>query len=217
METKKQYFPTMLMVLCLAFLVVARGAGIINSFFATDVMYENSILIYILPMLRHTFTAMSFAAAAVAAFMCIQHQRKFTAVVWLYAGMLLLDMIALILYDFFNGVLEGRLLFAIVYRLGLLLYSVILLLIGTGIASFIINKKKSPVLAAITSAALSAAIDLISVLWSCVDSLIEWEFLPLASEIRSMLWDTGTVILAFAMSVVVALIFVKPAKSKKLT
>lgn len=220
MDTNKQRLPLLPLILCLVFTLMARGAGIVYSFLATDVLYAQSIFVDILPIIRQALSAMAFASAMMAAFICIlpknlSGKRRTSSVVLLYAGILFLDAVAVILYDLFGGVLEGRVLFAILYRLFLIAYSVILLLVGIAIASYLISKKKSVLLAAIVSAVVCSVVDLVTVIWSCMSSLIEWEFQLYTSEVYSMLYDVGTVTFACIMSAVTAIVFVKYIASKK--
>ena len=197
------------MVLCFAFAVVSRLTGIVYSFFATDVLYQGSFFLYSIDMLRLVLSAVSTAFAAIAAMFCVINRRKYGPVIWLYTAVITLDAAAAVLYDYFNGALEGRVLFGILYRIGLVLYAVLLLIIGIAIARYMLSQKKPPILAVVFAAALSSAIDLLALIWNSVGNLIEWEFLPSPSEVKTMLIELAAAALACAFSILVAVFFTK--------
>lgn len=209
MDNVKSKIPAMPLVFAIVFAIAARASGIVYSFFATDVLYSDSFFVYILPLLRQLFSAMSYASAATAAFIRIFKGRKVTSAVLAYLAIIIVDAVVVILYDFFNGALEKRLVFAILYRFALILYSMIIMLIALALAKYLLNQRKSALLSVLTAAVLPAVIDVTVVLWNCVSTLFELEFYLYTSEIVTMLTDIGIVILACVLSGAIAVFFTK--------
>ncbi len=199
-------------VLCVLFAILARATGIVYSLLATNVIYADSVIVQILPALRQVLSSVSFAVSAGAAVHMAVRRSSVKVPVTVYFAVLLADAVTVILYDGLSGELEGRFLYGILYRLGLIAYSMIILFIGIAIARAILKRGGSLAVSAATAGVLPVAVDLISVLWKSIASLIEWEFLPFASEVYTILFEVGTVLV---MGVLSAIIAIKVAKTSQ--
>lgn len=209
MDNIKIKFPALPLVLCAIFAVLARITGVAYSFLATDVMYSGSIICEILPSVRQTLSYLSFAAAACSASGRAFSMRSTLVPATVYAAVLFADGIFVILYDLLTGVLEGRLFLAILYRLEIIIYFFVLFLVGVGISRLALKRNKSIKRAVALSAALPPAISFVMVIWSCVDLLIEVDFLPYSDEVFSMSVSVITVLIAGALSVLTAVLTVR--------
>ena len=215
METKKFSNAVLPLVLCAVFMVLSRLSGILYSFFATDVLYQNSQFCYILQSLRQILHAVSVAFGAGAAFRTVINKHKATFPIVITSVVLLADSIAAVVYDIIRNVLKGRLIFGIGYRFTMFAYELIILLAGLYIASLLIRYKKSVSLAAIVAVAHSPIIDLVYVVWDCFESLIEMDFLPYTDEIYTMACETATVLIATLAAGAVGILIVKKYRCRK--
>lgn len=197
------------LILCVNFAIFARSVGILYSVLATDVAYSSGILCRILPSVRQLLSALSYTAAAGGAVLEISCGRSRLPAVLYYLAVLLADGAAVILYDYFSGVLDGRMLLAILYRTGLILYSVAAILLGCTISKFMLKRGFSTVRASMAAALLPIAVDLISVIWRCITSLIEWDFLPYSSEVISMTLEIVAVLISGVLSALLAVLTVR--------
>ncbi len=215
METRKFHQSVLPLVLCAVCMLLSRVSGILYSFFATDVLYSSSQLSYILQSLRQILHSVSVAFGASAALFNIMNKRKATLPVAITSVIILFDSIAAIMYDLLRNVLRGRVVLAIGYRFTLFTYEFIMLIAGLYIASLILKHKKSVSLAAVFAVALVPVIDLVYVLWNCLESLIEMEFLPYTDEIYTMVYETSTVLIAAVLSGVIGILIVKKYRLQK--
>lgn len=209
---EKQKLPLFPFVFCILLAVAARVSGIVYSYLATDVVYAAGILCRILPAVRQVLSALSYAFAAGAFMYAYYTEIKSKAPVITYGAVVLADALSVILFDVFSGVFADdpwRLFLGIIYRIGLAVYSVLLLIIGCAIGKAIHRRKGSLWPAAVIPAILPPVIKLIVVICKSIAFLIEWEFLPFASEIYTMIFEIGTVMLAGILSAIIAVLTVK--------
>lgn len=202
------------LILCVLFAILARTSGFIYSFLATNVIYADSVIVQMLPALRQLMSAISFACAAGAAVQRIVCKASVKVPVIVYLAVLLADTVTVLLSDGLSGELEGRLVYGILYRLGLIAYSVVMLLIGTAIAKAMLKRDGALAVSAATAAVLPVAVDLISVLWRSITSLIEWEFMPFVSEVYTMIFEIGTVLIMGVLSALTAIAIARKADKK---
>ncbi|MBE6708601.1 MAG: hypothetical protein E7578_05085 [Ruminococcaceae bacterium] len=215
MDTKRIRQATLPLVICAVFMLLSRLSGIAYSFFATDVLYSDSQLPYVLQSVRQILHSVSIAFGGGAALWNIMKGKKATFPVVITSVVLLADSIVAVVYDLLRNVLGGRIVLAIGYRFTLFAYELIILIVGLVIANMLIKNKKPVALAAIAATALCPMIDLVYVLWSCLESLIEMEFLPYTDEIYTMACETATVLLATVFSGAVGIIIAKKYRRGK--
>lgn len=197
------------LILCVILAVFARGAGILYSVLATDVAYSSGIICRALPSVRQLLSALSFTAAAGSAVLEMSCGRSRLTAVLVYLAVLLADGTAVILYDSLSGVLDGRMLLAILYRASLVVYSVAVLLIGCSVAKFMLKRGIPVTHASAAAALLPIAVDLVAVIWRCITSLIEWDFLPYSSEVISMTLEIAAVLVSGVLSALLAMLTVR--------
>lgn len=197
------------LILCVILAVFARGAGILYSVLATDVAYSSGIICRALPSVRQLLSALSFAAAAGSAVLEMSRGRSRLTATLVYLAVLLADGTAVILYDSLSGVLDGRMLLAILYRASLVVYSVAVLLIGCSISKFMLKRGVPVTHASAAAALLPIAVDLAAVIWRCITSLIEWDFLPYTSEVISMTLEIAAVLVSGVLSALLAMLTVR--------
>lgn len=214
MEKKK--IPLLSFIFCILFALSARVSGIAYSFLATNVVYADTIICRLLPAVRQVLSALSYACAAGAVMYAYFAGIKSKAPVITYGAVMLADALSVILFDVFSGIFADdpwRLFLGIIYRAGLVIYSVLILILGCA-AGKAVHKHKGNTWVSVTVAAiLPAVIDLVIVVWKSIAFLIEWEFMPFANEIHTMIFEIGTVILIGILSAIAAVITVRRVTS----
>lgn len=211
----KKKFPVWAVILCVLLALLSRTAGVIYSSLATNVVYADTLICSLLPAIRQLLSDLSFALAAGAVMACFIAKVPQRAIFIAYTAIVLADGAAVIIIDVISGVFENdpaRLFMGIGYRLGLAAYFVFMLFIGTAIAKAMLNRGGAVGISTATAATLPVAIDLISVMWTSIASLIEWEFMPMTSEIYTILYELGAVILSGVLSAAVAIVTVSRGK-----
>ena len=206
---KKPNFPILAILLCIAFSVIARVCGIVYTNLATNVVYSETLLCRILPSLRQVISAISFSCAAGGAMAQVLKGFSAKNVIIVYSGIAVAENLVPIIIDLINGVFAddpARLIMGILYRLGLAIYSAVILIVGTAVGRGIINRDGNPAVAVIFAGVLPIFVDFISVMWKSISSLIEWDFMPYADEIYSILAEIGTVVLMGFLSAVIAML-----------
>lgn len=194
---------------CIAAAVLARIVGILSSFFATDIIYEDSLINVILPYVPAVLQAVSFAAAATAAAHLMARNRKAIHVILLYSFTVLADAVAVVLYDGLSGYYAANFAntgvefytYIILYRLGIALFSVILFFVACAVMLYLITRKRSAVLAAAVGGVIPVAVDFIAVAVRSVSTAFEREFILLNSEIWAIVSDIGVILGTVAVAV----------------
>jgi len=197
------------LIVCAVAAVIARLTGIISSYFATDIMYEGTLVTTVLPYFPMILQAVSFAAVAVALAVCIRDDKKTSPSILLYVAVLLADTVAVILYDSLSGYYAAEYpnvgvefyTYIILYRLFVASFSVLLLFVAWAIMRFMTKKGCSHTPITIVGAIVPVAVDLGAVLWQSISAMIEREFILLETEIISILIDCGMILICAAAAV----------------
>ena len=207
--------PVILFVLCAAAMVLARISGIAFSFFATDVMYQSSVLPEVLQSVRMILASVSLALGTGAAFWNLLNGKKAILPILTTIGIRIADSLFVILYDVINGAMGKRILVGIIYQSTQILYTVAMLLIGLLIAYLVMKNKNKKMFAMVIATAFIATVDLVYALWGYLSSLIEWEFVTTSSEVSTMLYEGGTLLLCAVFSAAAGVLILKRYKGRE--
>ena len=213
MDTKK--FPVWAVIWCILLAVLGRTAGIVYSNLATNVVYAETVICLMLPTLRQLLFDLCFAVAAGAVMVCYFGKIPSKPAFITYTAVVFADGAAAIIIDVLSGVFQddpARLILGIVYRLGLAVYFGLMLLLSTAIGKAMLKRGGAVGISVTLAAVLPAAVDLISVMWKSITSLIEVEFMPYPDEVYTILFEIGVVILTGVLSAIIAVTAVNRAR-----
>ena len=140
---------------------------------------------------------------------CVKKKKRVRAVILAYTAISFAENAAVIVIDLFSGAFANdlmRLFMGIGYRSWLWIYSVMMLALGVAIARAMINRGGNRTVSVAVAAVLPVAVDFISVMWKSITSLIEWDFMPYADEIATIVAEIGVVLLMGVASAVTAVL-----------
>lgn len=223
MEKTKNKFPIFPVVLCAVLTVVARlfgvGNALANEFLSTDIHNANSILLFILPVIKQMITEMAFASIVVAIAM-----REFAAssvkkLFWVYSLINLIDAVLSMVYDLLRKKIDTipDIIIGIGKHITTITIMMLLFLILHLIMKYLVKKEWSMLSMGLITALIPSAVNLITVIKDCILTLFDVQFLPNKKEVLSMISDITTITLAGIAAAVMVIFLVRKLDKKKNT